>query len=76
MKMKPVLAVLMSLCFVVFGLSVASPAQAADKTVGDCTIHANDPHPSGHVSGSINATGTLRCKTLKTSLHINVVLEK
>lgn len=50
----------LSIAFALTGLTVASaPANAV--VVGACTIKANDPHGSIHVSGTINSEGTLKC---------------
>ncbi len=58
---------------VITGVISAAPAQAA--VVGVCTIKANDPHPSTHVQGSINATGTIQCTVAMSELYIRVWLE-
>lgn len=73
---KSVVTVFLTVVLAVGGVFMAAPAQAASATNGDCTIKANNPHPSVHVNGTINATGTIECKTKKANLHINVSLER
>jgi hypothetical protein len=55
------------------GVGIA-PASAA--VVGICTIKANDPHPSGHVSGNINAQGTVACSQIMDQIKTQTTLEK
>lgn len=52
---------------------VASPANAV--TVGVCTIKANNPHGSTHVSGTINAEGSLQCTIGMTEIYVRAYLE-
>lgn len=55
-------------------VAVSAPASAV--VVGICTIKANYPHGSTHVSGTINGVGTISCTKTMTSLYINVKLLK
>ncbi|MHA7177379.1 hypothetical protein ACX80D_12055 [Arthrobacter sp. Sr24] len=65
----------LSIAFALTGLTVASaPANAV--VVGACTIKANDPHGSIHVSGTINSEGTLKCTIGMTEIYIRTYLEK
>lgn len=52
----------------------AAPASAV--VVGQCTIKANNPHGSTHVSGTINAQGTLSCTIGMTQIYVQTYLEK
>ncbi|MWV32127.1 hypothetical protein [Rathayibacter iranicus] len=52
----------------------ATPANAA--VVGACTMKANNPHPSGHVSGRINTEGSMICTVGMTEIYIRAYLEK
>ena len=60
--------------FLLTGIVAAPAAQAV--VVGVCTIKANDPHPSTHVTGTINATGTVSCSVLMDEIYIKVSLER
>ncbi|GAA2009957.1 hypothetical protein FHS08_000603 [Microbacterium ulmi] len=51
----------------------ASPANAV--VVGVCTIKANNPHGSTHVSGTINAEGSLQCTIGMTEIYVRAYLE-
>ena len=53
---------------------VAPPANAV--VVGVCTIKANNPHPSTHVNGTINAVGTVSCSVVMAEIYIKTTLEK
>lgn len=55
---------------------VAAPSAANAVVVGVCTIKANDPHPSAHVSGTINAVGTVTCTVVMDEIYLAVWLEK
>lgn len=60
----------------VAGGSVAVAAPANAVVVGVCTIKANNPHPSTHVNGTINAQGTASCTVVMNEICIRAVLER
>ncbi|WP_222440395.1 hypothetical protein, partial [Arthrobacter alpinus] len=65
----------LSIAFALTGLTVVSaPANAV--VVGACTMKANDPHASVHVSGTINSEGTLKCTIGMTEIYLRTYLEK
>jgi len=55
---------------------MAAPPAAQAVVVSVCTIKANDPHPSAHVSGNINATGTVSCTVSMAEIYLRVKLER
>lgn len=55
-------------------MAVSAPANAV--VVGVCTIKANNPHPSTHVNGTINAQGTASCTVVMNEIYIRPVLER
>lgn len=59
---------------VITGVSAAAPANAV--VVGVCTIKANNPHPSSHFSGTINAVGTISCTIVMDEIYLGIYLEK
>ena len=65
----------LSIAFALTGLTVAA-APANALVVGACTIKANAPHGSSHVSGTINSEGTLKCTIGMTEIYIKTYLEK
>lgn len=66
---------LLAVVLTVTGLTVAAaPANAV--VVGACTIKANNPHASGHVTGRINSEGSLRCTIGMTEIYVRAYLEK
>jgi len=52
----------------------AAPANAV--VIGVCTIKVNDPHGSTHVSGTINAVGTVECSTTMQEIYVKTTLQK
>lgn len=66
--------VLLSLMTVFAGLVVAQPAQAIDVSV--CKIKSNYPHPSTHVTGTINAVSTISCDRKMGSIFLRNTLVK
>lgn len=65
----------LSIAIALTGLTVtAAPANAA--VVGACTMKANNPHASTHVSGTINAEGSMKCTIGMTEIYIQAYLEK
>jgi hypothetical protein len=54
----------------------AAPAASAAVVIGVCTIKANDPHPSTHVNGTINGTGTVSCSVTMDEIYLKVKLER
>ncbi|MGC0371284.1 hypothetical protein [Microbacterium sp. SLBN-111] len=55
-------------------MAVATPANA--YVIGECTIKANNPHPSTHVNGTINAQGTVACSVVMNEIYLRAVLER
>ncbi|TFC22098.1 hypothetical protein E3O55_18955 [Cryobacterium sp. MDB1-18-2] len=51
-------------------------ATSAEATVITCAAKANNPHASSHVSGTINAQGTVTCDGAAAEMYISVILEK
>jgi hypothetical protein len=74
MKRRVIFAALTSFLVALFSLAIAVPAQAV--VVGVSTIKANDPHPSGHVAGTINAVWTVSCSMVMDEIYIQTYLEK
>lgn len=64
----------LAVALTIIGLTAAAPANAV--VVGVCEMKANNPHPSTHVSGTINSTGTLRCTVGMTEIYLRAYLEK
>ena len=56
------------------GTVTATPAHAV--VVGVCTIKANNPHGSSHVSGTVNAVGTVSCTLVMSEIYVFTTLEK
>jgi hypothetical protein len=54
--------------------TTTTPASAL--VIGVCTIKANNPHASTHVSGTINAVGTVSCSVVMSEIYLAVHLEK
>lgn len=74
-RRRRIAAAVLAVTFAVAGLTAtAAPANAV--VVGACTMKANDPHPSGHVSGRINSEGSMRCTIGMTEIYIRAYLEK
>ncbi|NQX29855.1 hypothetical protein HQQ81_21110 [Microbacteriaceae bacterium VKM Ac-2854] len=74
-RRRAIASAVMAVALTITGLTVgATPANAV--VVGACTIKANNPHASGHVSGAINAEGSLRCTIGMTEIYIRAYLEK
>lgn len=73
---RAVSVVFVSFGLLALGVTVAAPAQAEERRVADCDVKSNWPHPSLHVDGSINATGTIKCDSKAYNLHVRVTLEK
>lgn len=72
---KASMAGTLSIVFALTGLTIAStPANAV--VVGACTIKANDPHASTHVTGTINSEGTLKCTIGMTEIYLRAYLER
>lgn len=74
-RRRKVAAAVLAIAFTVGGLAAtAAPANAV--VVGECTMKANDPHPSGHISGRINSEGSMRCTIGMDEIYIRAYLEK
>jgi len=67
-------SILVGFATLVAGVAIAAPANAI--IVGVCTIKANNPHGSTHVSGTINAVGTVSCTLVQDEIYIRTYLEK
>ncbi len=74
LKKKSLYAVVLSVILACFGLLAAAPAQAV--VVGVCNINAQNPHPSNHVTGTINAVGTVSCSMVMQEIYVLTTLER
>lgn len=66
----------------VLALSLGGGATAANAAVGPggsiitCTISLDNPHPSGHVNGTISAQGRVTCTAMVDTIYIKTYLTK
>lgn len=74
-RRRTVASALLAVVMTATGLTVAAaPANAV--VVGACTVNANNPHASAHVTGRINSEGSMRCTIGMTEIYVRAYLEK
>lgn len=56
-------------------IGVAAPANAA-VVVGVCTIKLDEPHGSGHVSGTIDSNGVVQCSLGMPNIYVKTILHR